>query len=135
MPRQRGRLARGGTAADAGERQDRAGGGGQEDPAVGQDLAAGPAPSPTPSPTPTPSPSPNQAGVSAPLLLRAEFSDPDNLDGTLSDGDTLTLVFDRPTNRAGEGALSEAGDRTLVDKLLRFSHPLGERYVGRWAKP
>ena len=75
-----------------------------------------------------------QAGVSAPLLLRAEFSDPDNLDGTLSDGDTLTLVFDRPTNRAGEGALSEAGDRTLVDKLLRFSHPLGERYVGRWAE-
>ena len=32
-----------------------------------------------------------QAGVSAPLLVRAEFSDPDNLDGALSDGDTLTL--------------------------------------------
>ena len=75
-----------------------------------------------------------QAGVSAPLLLRAEFSDPDNLDGALSDGDTLTLVFDSPTNRAGEGALSEAGDRTLVDRLLRFSHSLGERYVGRWTE-
>ena len=50
-----------------------------------------------------------QAGVSAPLLVRAEFSDPDNLDGALSDGDTLTLVFDSPTNRAGEGAHSEAG--------------------------
>ena len=73
-----------------------------------------------------------QAGVSAPIIVRAEFSDPDNRDTSFSNGDTLTIVFDADTNRGGLGVLSEAGDRTLVDTLLRFSHPLGERYNGRW---
>ena len=32
----------------------------------------------------------------------------------------------------GEGLLTEAGSRALVDQLFAFSHSLGTRYTGRW---
>ena len=81
-----------------------------------------------------------KAGITAPTIVRAVVDDPDNADSVFSAGDTLTIIFDMATNRAadagdGQGELdaaSLAGDRTLVDELFSFSHPLGSRYHGRW---
>ena len=73
-----------------------------------------------------------EAGVTAPDIAAAVLADPDNADAAFSDGDTLTIYFDSETNKAGEGLLTEAGDRELVDKLFSFSHSLGHRYHGRW---
>ena len=83
-----------------------------------------------------------KAGVTAPTIVRAVLSDPDNADSVLSPGDTLTIAFDMETNRAsdaGDGGgvggidlATLAGDRTLVDALFSFSHSLGTRYHGKW---
>ena len=73
-----------------------------------------------------------EAGVTAPSIVRATLADPDNGDAVFSDGDVLTIVFDMSTNQAGEGALTYAGGRELVDGLFSFSDSLGSRYTGRW---
>ena len=76
-----------------------------------------------------------QAGVTSPVIVTARLADPDNGDTMLSQGDTLTVVFDMHTNQGGEGLLTRAGSRVLVDKLFAFSHSLGSRYTGRWLGP
>ena len=65
-----------------------------------------------------------EAGVTAPSIVRATLADPDNGDAVFSDGDVLTIVFDMSTNQAGEGALTYAGGRELVDGLFSFSDSL-----------
>ena len=73
-----------------------------------------------------------QAGVRAPDIATAALADPDNGDDVFGAGDTLTITFDAPTNKAGSGLLSEAGGKAYVDELFSFSHSLGARYHGRW---
>ena len=66
---------------------------------------------------------------SAPRLLSALANDPDNLDYVYSTGDTVSLYFSRPTDRAGG---PKSGDKAFVDGLVSFSQPLAYDYSGEW---
>ena len=67
--------------------------------------------------------------TTAPTLLRVYADDPDDRDAVYSSGDTITLEFDRPTDRGG-GA--RTGSRSFVDALLTFSETLAYDYSGEW---
>ena len=66
--------------------------------------------------------------VVAPKLLSAMADDPDQGDYIYSAGDTVTIAFDRSTDRGG-GATS--GNKAFVDRLLRFDPPIGTECVAR----
>jgi len=57
-------------------------------------------------------------------------NDPDDND-ILSDGDTLTIVFDIDTNRPSWPNLTKAE----VDGLISFENTLGANYTGQWTAP
>ena len=65
----------------------------------------------------------------APKLIGAQADDPDNLDYVYSSGDTVNILFDRPTNRAGG---ERSGDKAFVDELFAFSQKLAYDYSGSW---
>ena len=65
----------------------------------------------------------------APRLLSAIADDPDNLDYVYSSGDTVSIYFDRSTDRAGGAA---SGDKSFVDALFAFSQTLAYDYSGEW---
>jgi hypothetical protein len=69
------------------------------------------------------------AGI-APKVVQFTASDPDNLDSVYSNGDTLTIGFDIPTNMAGATGTLTKQD---VDALLQFSVSLGSDYTGSWS--
>jgi hypothetical protein len=61
--------------------------------------------------------------IDAPPAITAFIGDdPDNGDGDYSPGDTLTIHFDRATNRPNVD----------VDQLFSFSQPIGSAYSGEW---
>lgn len=63
----------------------------------------------------------------APRIEAALADDPDDEDGVLGAGDTLTIIFDVPTSRP------PARSRRQIDALLDFSgKPPGARYGGEW---
>ena len=69
-----------------------------------------------------------------PALLSAVADDVDDLDAALGAGDTLTLTFDQPTDRAG-AAPGAALDAAAVDAMVVFRPTLGElghNYSGAW---
>jgi len=49
-------------------------------------------------------------------------------DKAFSNGDQLTLVFDKATNRP------PVGNKDEIDKVFKFSVPLGAEYSGKWAE-
>ena len=59
--------------------------------------------------------------VTPPRLLSATADDPDQDDYVYSAGDTVSIAFDRSTDRGG-GAKS--GNKAFVDALFAFSEPL-----------
>lgn len=64
-----------------------------------------------------------------PRLMSVVADDPDESDYVYSSGDTVTLSFDRPTDRAG-GA--RAGNKAFVDGLFTFTQALAYDYSGEW---
>jgi len=67
------------------------------------------------------------AALSPPALLAAVADDPDGGDAVLSAGDTLTLLFDCPTNRPPVRSKAD------VDGLVSFgTKRLGASYSGAW---
>lgn len=81
-----------------------------------------------------------QATTSPPLegdfggsLVEIDFviaDDPGNKNNFYSPGDTITVVFSKPTNMAGLPATNIP--KTQIDALMVFSEPLGADYVGNW---
>ena len=67
------------------------------------------------------------SGNAAPAVRSFEVSDPDHLDYVFSDGDEITVTFDRATDL---GAVEAR--RRRVDALFSFNIPLGEDYSGQW---
>jgi hypothetical protein len=66
--------------------------------------------------------------VTPPNMASATARDPDNGDDVLSDGDTLTLVFDRDTNQPAAATKAE------IDGLVDFGgSSLGDGYTGAWS--
>ena len=65
----------------------------------------------------------------APVLLEAIADDPLESDDVYGAGDTVTLHFDRPTDRGGSGI---SGGRSFVDSLFSFSEELAYDYQGEW---
>ena len=68
----------------------------------------------------------------APGLVALTVEDVDNADTVYGEGDLISVIFDRATDRAGY----EPGYnffRAGVDGLFAFTHSLGERYSGEWA--
>ena len=65
-----------------------------------------------------------------PSLVRVVGLDPDNGDNYPSAGDTLTLKFDRKTNRAALARPQPPppGSKAYVDFFFAFDPPLGESY-------
>ena len=66
-----------------------------------------------------------------PALARVIAADPDDNDAIYSSNDTLTLVFDGPTNLGGY-ALGERLSKPEVDGLFTFSPSLGADYTAVW---
>jgi hypothetical protein len=62
-----------------------------------------------------------------PVIVDMIASDPDNGDGIYSDGDLLTIVFDKPTNAPPVSSYES------LQALLHFSEPLGVSAAGTWA--
>lgn len=57
---------------------------------------------------------------------------PNSLDDVYSTGDTISLRFDRPTDR---GDLAEpSGGKAYVDSLVAFSTPIAYDYSGEWVQ-
>ncbi|MHC4248062.1 MAG: LamG-like jellyroll fold domain-containing protein, partial [Planctomycetota bacterium] len=66
-------------------------------------------------------------GGNAPGIVAAVADDPDDEDTSLGEGDTLTVVFDVPTNKP------PARTRAEIDGLMDFGgKPPGGRYRGEW---
>jgi hypothetical protein len=66
-------------------------------------------------------------GGSAPGIAAAVADDPDDEDTSLGEGDTLTVVFDVPTNKP------PARTRAEIDGFIDFGgKPPGKRYRGEW---
>jgi hypothetical protein len=63
------------------------------------------------------------------VFVEVVAEDYDNLDAVYSANDTISLKFDRPTNKGGG---ETSGGTEYVDSLLNFSTPLGNAYSGRW---
>ena len=76
------------------------------------------------------SPSSNWGLRTGPAITTAIAADPDDGDTVFSDGDTLTLHFDMPTDMplASTQPLAKAA----VDSLLSFSPAIGRDYTGAW---
>ncbi|MFT5126652.1 MAG: hypothetical protein ACI8W8_000247 [Rhodothermales bacterium] len=64
-----------------------------------------------------------------PALTHFIGNDPDDGDSIYNPGDTLTLHFDRATNRPGG---SGAQPKSAVDAMFAFSQPIGADYSGQW---
>jgi hypothetical protein len=63
----------------------------------------------------------------APQIVSITADDPDDEDDVLSDGDTLTIVFDMDTNTPAVGTRAE------IDNLVSFGvQSLGTDYMGTW---
>ena len=58
-------------------------------------------------------------------------NDPTDRDSIYDDKDTITINFNRDTNRGHDLPLTDI-TRLQIDNLLLFSHPLGADYTGRW---
>ena len=69
--------------------------------------------------------------LAAPAIISFDLEDVDNADTVFGDGDTLTIVFDRRTDRGGAQAATR-GAEAFVDSLFTFSHPIGDRFSGEW---
>lgn len=69
--------------------------------------------------------------LDAPLITELTLEDMDNADTVYGEGDTITMLFDRATDRGGMGAALK-GSEAFVDTLFKFSHALGSRYSGEW---
>ncbi|KAH3742736.1 calcium-binding protein [Pelomyxa schiedti] len=63
-----------------------------------------------------------------PSIVSLIADDPDNQDGIYSTGDTLTLLFNEPTNTPYGLYLTRAN----IDSLFTFSESLGANYTGKW---
>ena len=75
-----------------------------------------------------PSPSSEKSTLDiAPSIISLVADDPDNGDLTFSNGDRLTINFDKDTNEP------LAGTKAAIDALLTFSSPLGSGYSGTWS--
>jgi uncharacterized repeat protein (TIGR01451 family) len=66
------------------------------------------------------------SSTTPPSIASITADDPDNGDNVLSNGDTLTILFDIPTNAP------LAGNTAQINGLLNFAHPLGTAYIGSW---
>ena len=71
-----------------------------------------------------------QIGASVPpALVSATADDPDLLDYVYSSGDTVSIAFDRSTDRGGG---TSSGNKAFVDALFAFTQPLAYDYSGEW---
>eukprot|EP00163_Fabomonas_tropica_P017020 TRINITY_DN302_c0_g1_i1.p1 TRINITY_DN302_c0_g1~~TRINITY_DN302_c0_g1_i1.p1 ORF type:complete len:4597 (+),score=418.58 TRINITY_DN302_c0_g1_i1:1654-13791(+) len=61
-----------------------------------------------------------------PSIKALVCNDPDDLDAIFSDGDTITLIFDRPTNTPNATLQKE------IDEWIEFTPSLGSEYTGAW---
>ena len=61
-------------------------------------------------------------------ISSAVWQDPDQLDSILSDGDELTITFDRDTDMAGYQTLT----KLELDSVFDFGGSLGANYTGAW---
>jgi hypothetical protein len=64
-----------------------------------------------------------------PQIVRVEAGDPDNEDTNYSNGDTVTIFFDRSTDQPPVGTKGE------LDRIFLFTPPLGNNYIGQWVSP
>jgi len=75
----------------------------------------------------------NEGRLPGPNILEFVGADPDGtIDGEFagySNGDTLSIKFDKPTNRPS------AANKVEIDDLLDFSASIGQNYVGSWRSP
>ena len=67
-----------------------------------------------------------------PTLAAVVASDPDDNDIVFSDGDTLSLTFDEPTDLGGF-AVGAALSKADIDALFNFAPNIGTDYTGTWA--
>ena len=67
----------------------------------------------------------------APSITSVVLEDVDNADTVYGEGDTITITFDRATDRGGPSAATK-GAEAFVDALFQFSAALGARYSGEW---
>jgi len=71
----------------------------------------------------------SQVSSPAPIITSILADDPDDLDGTYSTDDTITITFDSATNMPG-GTDRQAS--AAINDLFTFSEPLGQAYRGQW---
>ncbi|KAL1528664.1 hypothetical protein AB1Y20_010001 [Prymnesium parvum] len=71
--------------------------------------------------------------LEGPRLVSAVADDPDDGDAIFSDGDTLTLTFDQPTDLAGAVVGARLNSSWLQRLLVAPSH--GSSYSGVWTDP
>lgn len=64
--------------------------------------------------------------LAPPVITALVADDPGDEDAVVSDGDIITLWFDRDTNRP------DVSDTTAMDALLAWTHPIGAAYHGVW---
>ena len=69
--------------------------------------------------------------VDAPIIATVVANDPDDLDGVYANLDTITITFDKNTDKAGL-ATDVVQSSTIVDSLFSFNQALGAAYNGRW---
>ncbi|PCJ61797.1 MAG: hypothetical protein COA79_05735 [Planctomycetota bacterium] len=63
----------------------------------------------------------------APIISSITANDPDNADAVFSNQDTITIVFDVPTNQPAVTIKSS------LDNIFTFSQSLGTNYTGVWS--
>lgn len=62
----------------------------------------------------------------SPKIISLTASDPDGLDALYSNGDVITVTFDKATNRP------QAATKTNLQNLFTFSQNLGDDFIGTW---
>ena len=70
--------------------------------------------------------------VDTPKIISAVWNGTDDGDAELSNGDTLTITFDKETNQPGSPRILL---KRIVDNLFDFENSLGANYTGKWIEP
>ena len=71
----------------------------------------------------------NAQEIDGPDILNVIVDDPSHKDQSISNGDTITVIFSESTN------MPNVQTRQDVDKLITFSHNIGKNYSGEFISP
>ena len=66
--------------------------------------------------------------IEPPQCIGVLAADPDDADNVFSEGDTITIVFDKPTNGAN------LSPKEILDTFITFSDSIGNDYSAEWSE-